>query len=118
KIADYTRVVSGAFHVASTSRAGPVVDDIPKNISEEITEKTVEKDFYLPGYQPTTKPNPLQIIKLSEAIGSAKPPVILAGAGVLVAEAQDDVREVAEKYELPDVNTLHGVRRWKNGRAT
>src|SRR5699024_1870386 len=62
-----------------------------------------------PGYQPTIKPNPLQIIKLSEAIGSAKQPVILAGAGVLVAEAQDELREFAEKYDLPVVNTLHGL---------
>lgn len=108
-IADFPRVVSEAFYIAATGRPGPVVVDIPKSISEEITEKTFEKDFYLPGYQPTIKPNPLQIIKLSEAIGSAKQPVILAGAGVLVAEAQDDLREFAEKYDLPVVNTLHGL---------
>src|SRR5699024_8139968 len=74
-IADFPRVVSEAFYIAATGRPGPVVVDIPKSISEEITEKTFEKDFYLPGYQPTIKPNPLQIIKLSEAIGSAKQPV-------------------------------------------
>src|SRR5699024_3580838 len=64
--ADSTSVVSEVFYIASTGRPGPVVVDIPKSISEEITEKTIEIDFYLPGYQPTIKPNPLQIIKLSE----------------------------------------------------
>lgn len=109
KIEDLPRVISEAFHIATTGRPGPVVIDIPKNISEEITEETFEKDFYLPGYQPTTKPNPLQIIKLAEAIANAKRPVILAGAGVLVAKAHKDLQEFAEKYDLPVVNTLHGL---------
>src|SRR5699024_4004994 len=108
-IAVFPRDVIEDCYIAETCRTGPVVVDIPKSISEEITEKTFEKDFYLPGYQPTIKPNALQIIKLSEAIGSAKQPVSLAGAGVLVAEAQDDLREFAEKYDLPVVNTLHGL---------
>lgn len=109
KIEDLPRVISEAFHIATTGRPGPVVIDIPKNISEEITEETFEKEFYLPGYQPTTKPNPLQIIKLAEAIANAKRPVILAGAGVLVAKAHKDLQEFAEKYDLPVVNTLHGL---------
>ena len=109
KISDLPRVMHEAFHIATTGRPGPVVVDIPKNISEEITEEVFEKEFYLPGYQPTTKPNPLQIIKLAEAIGAAKKPVILAGAGVLVAHAHEELQTFVEKYNLPVVNTLHGL---------
>src|SRR5699024_7978516 len=57
-IADVPTVVSVAFYIAATGRPRPVVVDIPKSISEEITAKTFEQDFYLPGYQPTIKPNP------------------------------------------------------------
>src|SRR5699024_540012 len=86
-IRDLPRVVHEAFHIATTGRPGPVVVDIPKNISEAITTEIFETEYYLPGYQPTTKPNPLQIIKLAEALGKAKKPLILAGAGILFSKA-------------------------------
>jgi acetolactate synthase-1/2/3 large subunit len=108
-LSDLPRVVKEAFHIATTGRPGPVVVDIPKNISEELSDETYETDFHLPGYQPTTKPNPLQIVKLSEAIGRAKKPVILAGAGVVTAEAAAELKTFAEKYELPVANTLLGL---------
>ena len=52
-------------------------------------------NLHLPGYQPTTKPNPMQIKKLAEAIANAKKPVILAGAGILHAKASADLKEFA-----------------------
>ncbi|MFD2130703.1 biosynthetic-type acetolactate synthase large subunit [Pseudogracilibacillus auburnensis] len=109
KISDLPRVVNEAFHIATTGRPGPVVIDIPKNISETLSNSSFETDFYLPGYQPTTKPNPLQIVKLSEALGKAKKPVVLAGAGILFSKATDELKEFVEKYELPVVNTLLGL---------
>lgn len=108
-MSDLPRVVNEAFHIATTGRPGPVVVDIPKNISETISDGPFEKDFYLPGYQPTTKPNPLQIKKLSEAIGKAKKPLVLAGAGILFSKATDELKEFVERYELPVVNTLLGL---------
>ena len=66
-------------------------------------------DFYLPGYQPTTKPNPLQIVKVADAIEKAKRPVLLAGAGVLFADAAKELKQFAVKYRLPVVNTLLGL---------
>src|SRR5699024_11459121 len=84
-IADFPRVVSEAFYIAATGRPGPVVGDIPKSISEEITEKTVEKDFYLPGYQPTIKANRLQISKLCDAMGRSKEAVNPVGQGGVVS---------------------------------
>src|SRR5690625_1831033 len=108
-IIDLPRVVNEAFHIATTGRPGPVVVDIPKNISEALTTDTFETDFYLPGYQPTTKPNPMQIIKLSEALSKAKKPLVLAGAGILFSKANEELKQFVEKYELPVVNTLLGL---------
>src|SRR5699024_11857949 len=85
-IIELPRIVKEAFHIATTGRPGPVVIDIPKNISENVTETNVDTTFNLPGYQPTTKPNPMQIKKLANALEQAKQPVILAGAGVLFAK--------------------------------
>ncbi|MFA1821961.1 biosynthetic-type acetolactate synthase large subunit [Virgibacillus oceani] len=106
---DLPSIVKEAFHIATTGRPGPVVIDIPKNISAEIAEIHVKKDFYLPGYQPNKHPNPLQITKLSQAIGRSKKPVILAGAGVLFANASEELKEFAVKYDLPVANTLLGL---------
>src|SRR5699024_1992733 len=108
-IAELPRIVNEAFHIATTGRPGPVVIDIPKNIATALSEEAIESDFYLPGYQPTTKPNPLQIIKVTEAISKSKRPVILAGAGVLFAKASEELKEFAERYNLPVVNTLLGL---------
>lgn len=108
--ADLPRIVKEAFHIASTGRPGPVVVDIPKDISSEIladVPKQVSID--LPGYQPTIKPNPLQIKKLAEALPKAKKPVILAGAGVLFAQASAELTAFAEKHKIPVVTTLLGL---------
>jgi len=109
KLYDLPRIVKEAFHIATTGRPGPVVVDIPKNISQELSAEKFETEFHLPGYQPTTKPNPLQIVKLAEALGRAKKPLILAGAGVLFSEASAELKEFVEKYELPITNTLLGL---------
>lgn len=108
-IKDLPRIVKEAFHIASTGRPGPVVVDIPKDISSEQSQLEYDTDFYLPGYQPTTAPNPLQIKKLAEAIQIAKKPMILAGAGVLHAKASEQLKVVAERYSLPVATTLLGL---------
>lgn len=109
KINELPRVMNEAFHIATTGRPGPVVVDIPKDISEQLQTGKLETDFYLPGYQPTTQPNPLQIVKLSEALERAKKPVILAGAGVVFSEASEELKMFAEKYDIPVANTLLGL---------
>src|SRR5690625_302533 len=109
KLSDLPRIMKEAFHIATTGRPGPVVVDIPKDISEELTIGEFQTNFHLPGYQPTFKPNPLQIKKLAKALGEAKKPLILAGAGVLFANATNELKEFAEKYEIPVTNTLLGL---------
>ncbi|XKF64547.1 biosynthetic-type acetolactate synthase large subunit [Virgibacillus necropolis] len=108
-LSELPRVVKEAFHIASTGRPGPVVVDIPKNISAEVSLEKFENDFYLPGYQPTKIPNPLQIVKLAEALSRSKKPLLLAGAGVLFAKGSEELKDFAEKYQLPVVNTLLGL---------
>ncbi len=108
-LSDLPRIVREAFHIASTGRPGPVLIDIPKNISEEIVSGEFDSDFYLPGYQPTEKPNPLQIVKLAEALSRSKKPLLLAGAGIITAKGSEALQAFAEKYQLPVTNTLLGL---------
>lgn len=109
EIAELPRIVKEAFHIASTGRPGPVVVDIPKNISANITFDDYDDDFYLPGYQPTLNPNPLQVVKLADALSRAKRPLLLVGAGTLFADASFELKQFAEKYQLPVTNTLLGL---------
>ncbi|WP_337018472.1 biosynthetic-type acetolactate synthase large subunit [Oceanobacillus massiliensis] len=109
EIGDLPRIVNEAFHIATTGRPGPVVIDIPKNISANITLDDYEDDFYLPGYQPTINPNPLQIIKLADALSKAKKPLLLVGAGTLFADATEELKQFAESFQLPVTTTLLGL---------
>ena len=112
-ISDIPRIVKEAFHIANTGRKGPVLIDFPKNISQALfTEGKMPEtpeEIYLPGYQPTYKPNYLQIQKAIQAISLAKKPLVLAGAGVLFADAREELTEFIEKYKLPVINTLLGL---------
>ncbi|MFD2210873.1 biosynthetic-type acetolactate synthase large subunit [Virgibacillus halophilus] len=106
---DLPRVVKEAFHIANTGRPGPVVVDIPKNISETVVYEPGSDDFDLQGYQPTKHPNPLQIIKLAAALGNAQRPLILSGAGVVFAKASEQLQQLAVMCKVPVVTTLQGL---------
>ncbi|WP_077309937.1 acetolactate synthase large subunit [Terribacillus halophilus] len=107
---DMPRIVKEAFYIATTGRPGPVVIDIPKDISGEAYQTAVSSHaIHLPGYQPTTKPNSNQIKKLIQAIEEAKRPVLLTGAGVLHAKAAQEVENFAKHFKLPVASTLLGL---------
>ena len=110
-VADLPRIIKEAFHIASTGRRGPVLVDVPKNIATEIfvTEEERMAEVNLPGYQPTTTPNYLQIQKAVEALSTAKKPLILAGAGVLHGQAMEELKELVETKKIPVTNTLLGL---------
>jgi acetolactate synthase-1/2/3 large subunit len=110
-VEDLPRIIKEAFYIASTGRPGPVLVDIPKNISTEmfLTNDANAEDVHLPGYQPTTSPNYLQIQKAVQALARSKKPLILAGAGVLIAKATDELKEFVERYQIPVTNTLLGL---------
>ncbi|MCL6587311.1 MAG: acetolactate synthase large subunit [Anoxybacillus sp.] len=108
-IQELPRIIKEAFHIATTGRPGPVLIDIPKDMTTVEGEFDYEQDVHLPGYQPTVHPNHLQIRKLVEAVSQAKKPVILAGAGVLHANASNELRQYAEQQNIPVIHTLLGL---------
>jgi acetolactate synthase I/II/III large subunit len=110
ELSELPRIVKQAFHIASTGRPGPVLVDIPKDISAgEVYKDNFDTDYHLPGYQPTTKPNPMQIKKLADALAKAKKPLVLAGAGILHGEASVELKDFVEKHQLPVTTTLLGL---------
>ena len=81
------RAIKEAFHIARTGRPGPVVLDIPTDLSKADIDYTPITDVRLPGYQPTTEGNVKQIRQAAKALAAARRPVIYAGGGVILANA-------------------------------
>ncbi|OIJ10607.1 acetolactate synthase, large subunit, biosynthetic type [Anaerobacillus alkalilacustris] len=106
---DLPRIIKEAFHIATTGRPGPVLIDLPKDVSLETGLFDYSKAVDLPGYQPTIMPNKLQVRKLVEAVSSAKKPVILVGAGVLHAKGTDELLKYVEQQQIPIASTLLGL---------
>jgi acetolactate synthase I/II/III large subunit len=109
RIEDLPRIVREAFHIATTGRPGPVLVDIPKDLTTHLTSPFQQVEVNLPGYRPLVEPNPLQINLLLQSLKGSKKPVILAGAGVLHAKASDELVEFSERYQIPVVHTLLGL---------
>ncbi|BAQ25138.1 acetolactate synthase large subunit [Streptococcus troglodytae] len=104
--ADIPRIVTEAVHIATTGRPGPVVIDLPKDVSEKKVSSFNETTIKIPGYQPTIEPNNLQIKKILSQLKKAKKPLILAGGGVNYSGASAELIAFAERYQIPVVSTL------------
>jgi acetolactate synthase-1/2/3 large subunit len=103
------RTIHEAFHLARSGRPGPVVVDIPSDLSRaDIPYEPVE-DVHLPGYQPTTSGNQKQIRLAAKALAGARRPVIYAGGGVVSADAGADLVELASVDKLPVTCTVMGL---------
>ncbi|MFA5367689.1 MAG: biosynthetic-type acetolactate synthase large subunit [Dehalococcoidia bacterium] len=102
-------VVKESFHIASTGRQGPVLIDIPRDVFVEETEYHYPEKAELPGYKPTVRGHPAQIKKAVKFINEAKRPLIIAGKGVINSGACAELKELAEKAQIPVVNTLLGL---------
>ncbi len=103
------RVIKEAFHIANTGRPGPVLVDIPKDVFTEIANYKYPESIDLPGYKPTLKPHSGQIKRATQMIEEAERPVILAGHGVILSKAYEELMELAEKAQIPVITTLLGV---------
>jgi acetolactate synthase-1/2/3 large subunit len=103
------RVLHEAFHVARTGRPGPVVVDIPTDLSKADIPYEPVSEVHLPGYQPTTEGNVKQIRQAAKALASSRRPVIYAGGGVILAEAAAELTEFALSDRFPVTNTLNGL---------
>lgn len=107
---DIPRIVKEAFHIARTGRPGPVLIDFPKDVQNQIVEKFVYPDSIdLPGYKPKLKGNSKMMKEAAQWLSGAKKPLILAGHGVLISGASDELRQLVEKTSIPVVTTLHGL---------
>jgi len=106
---DIPRIVSEAFYVATTGRPGPVLVDVPKDVSNAQMEwywPTSLDELDLPGYYPRTSGDPASVLAAAELILRAERPVIYAGGGILKARAAGVLRELAERTGIPVVTTL------------
>ena len=106
--ADIPRIITEAVHIATTGRPGPVVVDLPKDVSALETDFIYSPEIDLPSYQPTLEPNDMQIKKILKQLSKAKKPVLLAGGGISYAEAAAELNEFAERYQIPVVTSLLG----------
>ena len=104
-------IVKKAFHIAQSGRPGPVVIDVPKDMTapSEKFAYAYPKDVFIRSYQPSLKGHSGQIKKAVETLLSAQRPVIYAGGGVIWSKASKELRELAHRLNLPVTNTLMGL---------
>jgi acetolactate synthase I/II/III large subunit len=107
---DLPRIIREAFYIARTGRPGPVLIDIPVDVSREEMDydPMVLPDMQLPGYKPTVKGHPKQVREAARVIAAAERPVIYAGGGVISADASDELRALAFYGHIPVATTLTG----------
>jgi acetolactate synthase-1/2/3 large subunit len=103
------RSIHEAFHIARTGRPGPVVVDIPQDLSRADIPYEPVTDVHLPGYQPTTDGNQKQIRLAAKALANARRPVIYAGGGVVASNAAAELTELATADRFPVTCTVMGL---------
>ncbi len=108
-INDLERTVREAFYIASTGRPGPVLVDVPVDISVGKCKCNGKAAIDLPGYRVRTKGHARQISMAAEAINKAERPVLYVGGGVVISNASEELRALAEKAHLPVTMTLLGL---------
>jgi acetolactate synthase-1/2/3 large subunit len=108
-IKDLERTIREAFYIASTGRPGPVLVDLPVDISVGKCPCNGKAEMDLPGYKLRTKGHARQISMAAEAINKSERPVLYVGGGVIIANAAAELRALAEKAHLPVTMTLLGL---------
>ena len=108
---DMARIVAEAFHIASTGRPGPVLIDVPKDVGLEEFEyvPVPPGQVNLRGYKPTVKGNPRQINAALHLIAEAKKPLMYVGGGAVASDAHAQIKELAERFQIPVTTTLMGL---------
>jgi acetolactate synthase-1/2/3 large subunit len=108
-VRDLARIVREAFHIASTGRPGPVLIDLPKDVTAGKTEFIWPKSVHIKSYNPTYEGNKMMIRKAAYELMRAKRPVIMAGGGVIISGASKELKEFAELLHAPLTMTLMGL---------
>ncbi len=106
---DLARIIKEAFFLASSGRPGPVLVDIPKNVSVNVIDYKAPKKVKLESYKPTYSPNVKQLQRVVKMIKDAKKPVIFAGGGVILSQAAKELTQLARKNQIPLTASLMGL---------
>ncbi|KVF30424.1 biosynthetic-type acetolactate synthase large subunit, partial [Burkholderia vietnamiensis] len=106
---DLAATVKKAFHIARTGRPGPVLVDIPRDVSKAPCYFEPTSGISLRSYKPVTKGNPPQIRKALALLLSAKRPYIYTGGGIILADASRELNQFADLLGYPVTNTLMGL---------
>lgn len=110
KVQDIPKIFKEAFYIANSGRKGPVLIDIPIDIQNAtINNFHYPEEVSLRTYKPTVKGNMVQIKKVVKELEKAKRPIICAGGGVLLSEAEKELRAFAETHKIPVVSTMMGI---------
>ncbi len=108
-VTELAQTIKKAFYIASTGRPGPVLVDIPKDVSQQKTQFVYPDKITMRSYNPVVKGHSRQIKKAAELILSAKRPVIYAGGGVILSDAAPQLTELVQILNFPCTNTLMGL---------
>lgn len=105
---DLPRITREAFHIASTGRPGPVIIDLPKDVSSSLIDPETDATFTIPGYINDPEIKKEDLVAAAAMISRSTKPVLLLGHGALISGAGKEVSEIVEKMQIPVVNTLLG----------
>ena len=108
-VKDLARIVKEAFYIASTGRPGPVLIDIPKDITSNVAEFDYPESIEMRSYNPTYFGHHVQILKVVNELLKAEKPMFYIGGGVINSNAAAELKEIAEMIDLPIVSTLMGL---------
>ncbi|MFW6189835.1 MAG: biosynthetic-type acetolactate synthase large subunit [Planctomycetota bacterium] len=109
-VRDLARIVREAFHIARSGRPGPVLIDLPADVSAAELDGEVDRAMQLPGYKPSAgSGHSLQLKKAAEAVNRAKKPVLYVGGGIIISGAEEELRQAARKANVPVTTTLMGL---------
>ncbi|MBL7085193.1 MAG: biosynthetic-type acetolactate synthase large subunit [Candidatus Omnitrophica bacterium] len=108
-VGELAQTVKNAFHLARSGRPGPILIDLPVDVTLAQTEFQYPKEPDLRGYKPTLFGHPGQIKKAARAIAQSKRPIIYAGGGVIISGASGELKKLAEKTSIPVTTTLLGL---------
>ena len=107
--ADIPRVMKEAFHIARSGRPGPVLVDLPRDVLTERAEFDYPESVNLRSYKPTLEGHAQQIKRAAKLIRDARRPLIMAGHGVTISGGFAELKELAEKAQIPVITTLLGI---------
>ena len=108
-VRNLAKTIRQAFYLARSGRPGPVLVDLPKDIMQARTEFVWPEDIFMRSYNPTYKPNLNQLRRTAEELAKARKPIILAGGGVIMANASEVLCELAHELNIPVATTLMGL---------